>query len=252
MACTSVDAVLAWLLGYSELSLERIDIVHRLVDRLENPHSISFGLAFSAIAGQLRRDLKATIQDAETLIDICLERDVHWTPFGGILKGWALAQSDPRPEHLDSIRQGVEDWMSTGNMLVVPYLCALQAETQAKLGEIDDALSTLEHAMSQAEENQERWFDAEFYRLKADFLLQQAGKPVQEAENCYQRSLEIARAQNAHALELRTAHGLALLWIEQGRTEEVQPLLQPIMTRFDADVDSHELEQVRRLAGASR
>ena len=74
---------------------------------------------------------------------------------------------------------------------------------------------------------------------------------MQEAENCYQRSLEIARAQNAQALELRTAHALSLLWIEQGRTEEVPRLLQPIMIRFDTDADNHELEQARWLAGAS-
>jgi len=216
VACASIDAAVSWILGYPELSLERIDTVRRISTELGNPHSVSFGIVFTGVACQLRGDLQATSEKAEALITICNERDIHWTPFGRILKGWALARLDSQPEHLDLILQGVDEWLAIGAQLATPYLLALLAETQANFGATDSALSTLERGLSMAEENGERWFEAELYRLKGDFLLQQSAGHRQESERCFQRSLEIARAQQARSFELRTALSLDRLWAQEG------------------------------------
>ena len=247
VACASIDAVVSWVLGYPELSLQRVDTVRRIASELGNPHSISFGHVFTGVAFQLRGDLKACVETAEALIAICSEHDVHWTSCGEILKGWALARLDSQPVHLDLVRQGVDGWMAMGNRLYTPYLLALLAETQAKFGEIDNALSGLELGLSMVEETGECWFQAELYRLKGDFLLQQSEDHRQETECCLQRSLEIARAQQARSFELRTAHRLGRLWAGEGNHDEVFRLLQPIVDRYDEVTGNPDLDGVRKL-----
>jgi hypothetical protein len=49
-------------------------------------------------------------------------------------------------------------------------------------------------------------------RLKGDFLLNRESSNVAEAEDCFRRSLELARRQGALGWELRTATKMARLW----------------------------------------
>ena len=50
--------------------------------------------------------------------------------------------------------------------------------------------------------NGERYYEAELYRLKGELLLKKDKRA--EAENCFKRSLEIAKSQKAKSLLIRT------------------------------------------------
>jgi len=63
-----------------------------------------------------------------------------------------------------------------------------------------------------AENHTECFNEAELYRLKGEILLRQCGAAGFEAEDCFQRALDIARHQQAKSLELRAATSLAQLW----------------------------------------
>ena len=105
--------------------------------------------------------------------------------------------------------------------------------------------------MSLTEESGERWIDAELYRLKGDLLLQQSEGHSREAERCLQRSLEIARAQQARALELRTALSLCRLWEQSGNQGEVRQSLQSILASFNEASEFPELGEARELLAAN-
>jgi len=87
--------------------------------------------------------------------------------------------------------------------------------------------------LSQGRETNERWWDAELHRLRAELLL--AGGPeAAEAEAALRRALEIARGQQARSLELRAARALAGLWAGSGRTADARDLLAPVYSSFTA------------------
>src|SRR4030095_13379452 len=82
------------------------------------------------------------------------------------------------------------------------------------------------------EKNEERWTEAELYRLKGELTLQQQFKvqgstfkdtdpqaltpdPQGEAEACFHKAIEIARKQQAKSLELRAVMSLVRLRQQQ-------------------------------------
>jgi predicted ATPase len=53
-----------------------------------------------------------------------------------------------------------------------------------------------------------------------------------KAEDCFERALAIARAQQAKSWELRTATSLARLWRDQGKPQQAHDLLAPVYNWF--------------------
>ena len=66
-------------------------------------------------------------------------------------------------------------------------------------------------------------------------------------ESHFQRSLAIARRQEAKSFELRAATSLALLWRDQGRQDEARELLAPIFGWFTEGFDMPDLIEAKAL-----
>jgi predicted ATPase len=80
---------------------------------------------------------------------------------------------------------------------------------------------------------------------KAIYCWPRTGSP--EAEACYVRALEVARAQEARSLELRAATSLARLWGEQGRSAEARDLLALVYGWFTEGFDTADLKEAKAL-----
>ena len=70
------------------------------------------------------------------------------------------------------------------------------------------------------EQHEERWWEAEVYRLRGVLLLRQPGTPQEEAEACLRQALDTARRQQAKSLELRAAMSLSRLWQRQWKRDK--------------------------------
>ena len=94
-----------------------------------------------------------------------------------------------------------------------------------------------------------RWWEAELHRLQGELLLAQAGarQQVPEAETCFQQALDVARRQEAKALELRAAMSLSRLWQQQGKRAEAYELLAPIYGWFTEGFDTADLQEAKAL-----
>src|SRR4029453_4986909 len=106
----------------------------------------------------------------------------------------------------------------------LPYYLSLLADGHRRAGEVAAGLDVVEEALSRGRETNERWWDAELHRLRAELLLA-AGANAAEAESALRRALEIARSQRARSLELRAACALGRLWAGSGRASEARDLL---------------------------
>src|SRR5262249_21138099 len=78
----------------------------------------------------------------------------------------------------------------------------------------------------------ERWYEAELHRLQGTLWLSQSADKRPEAETCFSKALEVARAQHAQAWELRTTISLARLWQQQGKWTEAYELLASVYGWF--------------------
>ena len=78
-------------------------------------------------------------------------------------------------------------------------------------------------------------------------LLRQLGTPQAEAETWWQRTLDVARRQEAKSLELRAAMSLSRLWQQQGKQAEARALLAPIYGWFTEGFDTADLQDAKAL-----
>ena len=98
---------------------------------------------------------------------------------------------------------------------------------------------------------EERWWEAELYRLQGTLLLQLPSPAVDQADACFQQALAVARRQQAKSLELRAATSLSRLWQQQGKRAEAHALLAPIYGWFTEGFDTADLQEARGVAGGA-
>jgi tetratricopeptide (TPR) repeat protein len=127
-----------------------------------------------------------------------------------------------------------------------PEFLGMVAQGLAGLGRLDEALATLEEALTWTERTGQRWYLAELLRTKGELLLElQNRDSFAAAEDSFQRALEVAREQGALLWELRTALSLARRWQKSGRGGEAKGLLEPVYARFSEGLETAELRSAR-------
>jgi predicted ATPase len=210
--------------------------------------SLAFARCWAAIVSQFRRDVSAVHEHAEAAVILSTEQGfAQWAALGTSLRGWALAMRGQHEEGMVQIHQGITAVQATGQALVVPYLCTLLADVSIHLGHTADGLQALVEAQTLVEQHEERWWEAEIYRLRGVLPLWQIGTQQAEAETWLQRALDIARRQQAKSLELRAAMSLAHLWQGQGNRAAARELLAPVYSWFTEGFDTADLQEARGL-----
>ena len=66
---------------------------------------------------------------------------------------------------------------------------------------IEEGRSAVTGALARVHKTGTRYYEAELHRIKGELLLKQA-VPDEEAEDCFQKALEVASGQGAKSLEL--------------------------------------------------
>src|SRR5262249_18464310 len=248
VACRDHAAQTLWLLGYPEQALARLHEALTLAHELSHPFSLAVARGYGAVVSQYRRDGSAVHGQAEAAVPLATEQGFPlWAAYGTSLRGWALAMQGQGEAGLAQIRQGIAALRATGAALLVPFLCTVLADVCDHLCHPEDGLQALAEAHTLVEQQEERWWEAEIYRLRGVWLLRQPGKPQTEAEAWLQRALGVARRQEAKSLELRAAMSLARLWQQQGKQAEARQLLAPVYAWFTEGFDTVDLLEAQTL-----
>ena len=74
-------------------------------------------------------------------------------------------------EAISTIQLGLATKRATGEELMVPYWYGLLAEAHRRANRIADGMSLLHVALELVERTDERWYEAELYRLMAEALI---------------------------------------------------------------------------------
>ena len=127
------------------------------------------------------------------------------------------------------------------------YFLNLLAKGYMVTGLFDDALNALKEAADAADKHNERLSTAETHRLKGELLLKLGHSNSADAQNYFQRAIEIARQQSAKALELRAAMSLARLLKRTGRRNEARTTLGEIYSWFTEGFETADLKEAKAL-----
>jgi predicted ATPase len=169
---------------------------------------------------------------------------------GLVQQGWMLMAQGRVEEGIATMRQGVAALRNPGAGSHVPSHLARLAEAYGMVGQADQGLATLDEALDLVHHTDERWWEAELYRLRGELLRQAAGggqRAEWTPQACFQHALEIARRQQAKSLELRAAMSLSRLWQQQGKRDDARQLLAPIYGWFTEGFDTADLQEAKAL-----
>ena len=111
--------------------------------------------------------------------------------------------------------------------------------------EPEEGLKSIADATGVLETTQERWFEAEVYRLRGTLLASM--NEGSTADESFRQALTVARRQSAKFWELRAATSLARLWCDRGKRTEARDLLMPVYNWFSEGFDTPVLKEAKTL-----
>jgi predicted ATPase len=244
VACQFFPALISWMLGYPDRSLDELRAAVKSAETLGHPVTLAQTLCWAAVLHIFRHEPSAVADYAGRALRICKEHRIAvYHAYALCVNGWALGASGESEKGLTQIAQGVEGY-GLGNSQLV--LLPLQADAQLAIGKVEAALVSVAAGLEMVEKMGGAPLEAELHRLKGESLLAAAGT-MTEAETAMQRGIEVARRQNAKSWELRGAMSLARLWTRQGRHSEARDLLAPILGWFQEGFDTVDLEEAKTL-----
>ena len=253
VVCRVYAAWALWLLGYPDQALKRIQEALTLAQELAHPHTLAIALDFAAMLHQFRREGQTAQEQAEAAITLCTDQGFpFWLAMVTILRGCALADQGQGEEEIVQIRQGLASLRATGAEVATTSYLALLAETYGRGGQAGEGLTVVDEALAIADKNEERYYEAELYRLKGELTLKQSSvqgleSKVKETEGCFLKAIEVARKQQAKSLELRAVMSLSRLWQRQGKKKEAHRMLVEIYGWFTEGFGTKDLQEAKAL-----
>ena len=190
------------------------------------------------------------LQQTETILALALARE-HTMPLyvaaGTYLNGLANWRAGGGVGGLTEMRRGWTLLRENDCYLCEPFWGMQVALANAAAGQLDTGLEILRELIVWTEQSGQHWLDAELHRVQGELLLRRDPPNASEAEEAFNRALEIARGQQTKTFELRSALGLARLRIKDGRAAAVSEVLAPVLVDFDTGQDLPEIEEAEKL-----
>jgi predicted ATPase len=148
---------------------------------------------------------------------------------------------------IDSLREALGTLRAEQYNLNVTRFIGVLAAGLHKTEDFDEALLTIDGAVSLAHNSGAKFYLAELLHIKARILASMPQPGCTEAMDCLQESLAVAREQGALALELRSVCTLASWLSERGQRDQARRALSPVYKRFTEGFDTADLTVARRL-----
>ena len=145
------------------------------------------------------------------------------------------------------MRRGIAIYRGQGMVWLAPSLEAALAVAEASAGETDAGLRRLDDALAEAERTEQRWYEAEMHRIRAEILLQRDPADTAAAEQSLQTAIAIAQSQKARSFELRAARSLAKLYRAANRHADAHAVLAPAVEGFPPTQQFPELTEAQTL-----
>ena len=204
----------------------------------------------------LRRDVAAQCERAGEVIVVSEANSFPLILGGG--RAWNAAARVAAGETgaVADLLAGLAIVAETGFQLGGPAMFVVLGEAYVAAGQLDEARGAVETGLAVAAQTGQLFWDAELHRLQGECLLAQEVKSqnekgknqnLTEAEECFHRALDIARAQRAKSMELRAATSLARLWRDQGKRVAARDLLAPLYGWFTEGFDTRDLVDAKAL-----
>lgn len=225
-------ALALWHLGFPDQALQLNRETLELARSINHPFSLEYALHHT---GWLRQHCRLGVQaqlSGEEQMQIATEQGfLFWHASGTLYTAGGLLLQGRMERGLRLLEKGLESYRATGAELALPYYLSMLADACTQMGRFAEAWAALNEATTLVETNDERFQEAELYRLKGELLLAESDdRPGADA--CFRRAIETADRYQSKAWKLRATTSRARLWQRQGRRDEAFTALSTVYGTF--------------------
>jgi predicted ATPase len=246
------NALASWVLGQIDDSLRLAD--HALADSKSAAHAptMGHGLANAAFLELWRHNPEAVATYSHELADIVSRHDLptFLAGFAVFFQGWARSADGAEESSLAEMRHGIALEREQGSVWLLPSFEAALAEAEASAGETDAGLRRLDDALAELERTEQRSYEAEMRRIRAEILLKRDPANAAAAEQSLHAAIAIAQSQKARSFELRAALSLAKVYLAANRDVDAHAVLAPAVEGFPPTQQFPELTEAQALLAA--
>lgn len=239
-------ALSLWHLGYPDQARARIGKAIETARAVHHPISLAYACGHSGWLHQCCRLSANVSHAADEAIAIGTEQGApFWLAEGLLHKGFSQLLDGQADQSLATMQSGLDVFDLTGAKLSLGHFYGTIAEAHLHAGRPEAALERVDEALAACQANGNVFFLAEAYRLRGQ-IMRALGR-LEDAETCFQQSLEIARDQQARSWELRTTLSQSRLRESQNRIAEAKQALEEVYGWFQEGFETPDLIEAKEL-----
>ncbi|HZZ23187.1 MAG TPA: AAA family ATPase [Roseiarcus sp.] len=241
-------AIVLWPLGEVDRARELVDATAARIAELGHLATSTYGLMHSVMFEIIGRNVDRAAPVAKAFSSVAHQHGIAlWIGFAAFLEAWVELRSGSPEIGLLNIRRAAALLQQDGVGAFQPIVKTALAEAEARNGETEAALATLEQALKDFDRTGQQWFDAEIYRTRGNILHEKNPADPAPAEDAFLTAIAIAQAQKARSFELRAALSLAKLYRATGRDAEAHAVLSPALEGFPPTPEMPEIAEAQAL-----
>ncbi|MBN1946658.1 MAG: AAA family ATPase [Bradymonadales bacterium] len=245
------------LTGYLREAEQALVLAGDRARKLDN----HFGLTWVALSTLQRaiylRETESTRVALKELLDLGGTDQVPlWEASAGMAEAWLLARDGDRAAAIAKLESVIERFCRSADIqhlsqhfaAEVVFLDATAAQIYLAAGDKERGLTMIDQSLELPCTTGHLIKQCGMWWIKGELLLLGDRTDEQVAEQCFERSIQMARAMNARTMELMAAVGLARLRFRQGEHRAAAELLQPMVDWFtEAGQSNPDLLEAREL-----
>jgi class 3 adenylate cyclase/tetratricopeptide (TPR) repeat protein len=246
----ALGALLHAAVGRPDEAIRRVEQAQTMARAMGHPPTLSQALWCAAELHYIRREPREIESYVAAVLPVLSEYGSAVNTANAImLRGWALTVQGYTETGIADIREGMDAWRRTGSKYHVPYRLSRAADAYRMAGNVDEALRLIADAIAVSNRTEDRWFEADLYRIQGE-ALSLVRKKADDAESSFRRALATARRQGARVLELRAALGLGRLLGGRSQRLAARDLLYPIYIWFTEGLETSDLKDAKAMLDA--
>ena len=243
-----------WIEGFPERARSMCDECMEHCHSLNHPPSVAFAGSLACITYQCIGEYEKGLDVAEESVQVSVKYDLAlFKLLASIFRVWYRTAESKSEEELEEFRNLIDVYSTLGLGLLGTYYFYLFADRMGSVVSPQEGLKWLDKALSLAEKNDKRLFEAELHRFQGELLRRKGVEESSEAacdleaEASYLRALDVAREQGARSLELRAAMSLGRLRRDQGNSAEALGLVEGAFGKMTEGFETKDLIEAKAL-----
>ena len=237
-------AIATWPLGNIRRAVSLVEGAHGRLASVAHIGTHPYAKLHAAMFDLMRGDRTRAAENGSETARLAREHDLPlWRAYGSFFEGLATAELGSLGEGLSDMRRSVDSLRQQNLLNFAEFLKIALAEAEARAGDRDRAIATLDEALATVDRLGYRAYEAELHRARGEILLKRDPANPAPAEDAFLAAIAVAKQQAARAFALRAALSLAKLYRATGRPGDVHAVLAPALGGFSPTPEFPEIAE---------